>query len=120
MEVEFFRQIFGNLQISMFTKICRVRAKIFNADGQRDGHNEASSCYSQLKKTISLHRVKNIKLLYTDIYSSIVFFLCSEQLLQNKNGTCFPNFSALLRHIGSNKRRKSSDCEISFVILVNV
>jgi 3-methyladenine DNA glycosylase Tag len=45
-EVEFSRQIFKNLQISMFTEICPVRAKFLSADGQRDWHDEACSRYS--------------------------------------------------------------------------
>jgi len=42
-KLEFSREIFENLQISNFTKICPVEAELFHADGRTGGLTDMKS-----------------------------------------------------------------------------
>ena len=49
MKLEFSRQIFEkNIQISNFMKIRPVAAEFFHTGGRTEGHDEASSRFSQI------------------------------------------------------------------------
>ena len=48
MNVEFLEIFSKNFQVPNLFKIRPMRAELFHADGQTDGHDEANSCFSQL------------------------------------------------------------------------
>jgi hypothetical protein len=49
MKLEFSRQIFENLQISNFMKICPVGAELFHAGGRSDGGTDMTKLLAILK-----------------------------------------------------------------------
>ena len=50
MKLEFSQQIFEETQISSFINIHPVGAELFRADGQKEGHDESNSRFSQFRE----------------------------------------------------------------------